>query len=91
MLHALRRLEHHGELDASRSAEAREALGLLPIVRYPSLPVLVRVWSLRHDVTTFDAMYLALADALETSLVTADSRLASAARRHTDVDVVLLA
>lgn len=90
ILHALRRLEHHGDLDAPRSAQARDALLLLPIARYPSLPLLGRVWELRADLTTWDATYVALAEALRMKLVTADRRLAAAARTHTAVDVVVL-
>lgn len=90
ILHALRRLERHGDLDASRSAQARDALALLPIARYPSLALLPRVWELRENLTTWDATYVALAEALGMKLVTADLRLAAAARAHTAIDVVVL-
>lgn len=90
VLHALRRLEHHGDLDAPRSAQARDALALLPIARYPTLPLLPRIWELRDNLTTWDATYVALAEALRMKLVTADRRLGAAARAHAAIDVVVL-
>lgn len=91
MLHAIRRFERRGELDVQRSAEALGDLEQLPLARYPTLTLVERAWSLRENFTTYDAMYVALAEALETPLVTADERLAAAMRTHTDVAVVLLA
>ena len=42
--------------------------------------MLDRVWELRHNVTAYDATYVALAEELDCSLLTADARLANAAR-----------
>ena len=53
--------------------------GLIP---YPHELLLPRVWELRHDLTAYDAAYVALAEALEAPLATRDAALA-AARRHT--------
>ncbi len=53
--------------------------------------LLERAWALRQNMTAHDAMYVALAQALEVPLVTADGRLASAARLHADIPVALLA
>lgn len=50
-----------------------------------------RAWSLRHNFTAYDAMYVALAEAVDGQLVTLDGKLARAVREHTDVDAVLLA
>ncbi len=41
-------------------------------------PLLVEAWTLRHNLTIADALYVVLARHLEASLVTADRRLASA-------------
>jgi predicted nucleic acid-binding protein len=91
VLHALRRFERRGELDAERSAEAIQDLSLLPIARYPTIALLDRAWALRNNFTAYDALYVALAEALDTPLVTSDERLASAARTHAGVSIVLIA
>lgn len=60
---------------------ARKALDVwlsLGIRRYGATAVLDRVWSLRHNLTAYDATYVALAEALGCSLLSADRRLASA-------------
>ena len=44
----------------------------------PSLPLLRRAFELRATVTVYDAIYVALAEALDCNLVTLDSRLARA-------------
>lgn len=91
VLHALRRFERRGELDAERSAAALQDLAVLPIARYPTIALLERAWVLRHNFTAYDALYVALAEALDTSLVTSDEHLARAARTDAKVSVVLLA
>lgn len=90
VLHALRRYEQRGFIDAGRSRAAMEILSILPIARYPTLPLLERAWTLRPNVTAYDAMYVALAIALETPLATADARLAASARTHGRITVRLL-
>jgi predicted nucleic acid-binding protein len=90
VLHALRRFERRRELEEARSLLALEDLGDLPIARYPASALLERAWRLRHNITAYDAMYVALAEALDTPLITTDAHLAAAARDHTKVTVVLL-
>jgi len=91
VLHALRRFERRGELDADRSAAAIQDLSVLPIARYPTIALLERAWELRHNFTAYDALYVALAEALDTSLVTSDEHLASAVHADARVSVILLA
>jgi len=50
----------------------------LPVRRYPHLPLIPRMWELRHNLTPYDAAYVALAEVLDAVLVTADGRLARA-------------
>ena len=90
VFHTIRRLEQRNEIDDGRSAEALHDLTVLPIARYPTIVLLERAWTLRHSFSAYDALYLALAEALRTKLVTADARLAKAIRGHAAVDVVLI-
>ena len=89
ILQVLRHYERRGAIGAGRSREALEDLIGLPIVRYPTLVLLEGAWTLRRNLRAYDAMYAALAVALESPLVTSDPRLADAAG-HAGVSVVLL-
>jgi predicted nucleic acid-binding protein len=57
---------------------AIDDLVLLPIVRHPARRFLGRSYELRANVTPYDALYVALAEALGCTLVTGDVRLATA-------------
>jgi predicted nucleic acid-binding protein len=74
----LRRLELAQVLEGARAKQALEDLRALRLVRHPHAALLDRVWSLRHNVTAYDALYLALSEALDAPLVTTDRRLAAA-------------
>lgn len=78
MLHALRRLVHTGQLPLDRATEVRSDFRDLTLTRYPHEPLADRIWSLRHNVTAYDAAFVALADVLGVALVTTDARLARA-------------
>jgi predicted nucleic acid-binding protein len=73
----LRRYEASGELDSARGVEALEDLADLPLIRYPYDIFLPRIWQLRHNAAAYDAAYLALAEALNASLVTRDGGTAT--------------
>jgi predicted nucleic acid-binding protein len=87
ILHALRRLTRAGELDHDRAADARSDFAELALVRYPHRPLSDRVWELRHNLTAYDATFVALAETLATPLVTCDVRLASAPESRAQVEV----
>ncbi len=74
----LRRYALGGGLTAGRVREALDDLADLRITRYPHDLFLPRVWELRHTVTAYDAVYLALAENLDATLVTRDRALARA-------------
>jgi len=78
----LRRYAASGALAADRGAQALQDCAVFPLIRYPHDLLLPRIWALRHNLTAYDAAYLALAEALEAPLVTRDAALA-AARGHT--------
>ncbi|HEY5198206.1 MAG TPA: PIN domain-containing protein [Solirubrobacteraceae bacterium] len=80
-LNALRRLARAGVVSDQRATEAASDLADARVIRYPHAPLRARVWQLRHNLTAYDAAYLALAEALDDPLLmTADGGLASAAR-----------
>lgn len=85
---AVRRLARGGlgEIEAS---EAVTDLSELSIRRYPHLALLPRIWELRHNVTPYDAAYVALAEVLGAPLLTADSRLAEAPGPRCVVELLL--
>jgi predicted nucleic acid-binding protein len=67
-----------GGLDDDRFRSALEVLASLPFARFPARPFFGRIYELRANVSPYDAVYVALAEALGAELVTADRRLAAA-------------
>jgi predicted nucleic acid-binding protein len=65
-------------ITARRFAAAIDDLAMLPADRYPTLPFMPRAYELRANVSAYDATYVALAEQLDCSLLTADARLAAA-------------
>jgi len=74
-------------IEAAAPAALRHLAGL-PLRRMPLAPLLPRMWELRDNLTAYDAAYVALAERLEATLVTADRRLASASGPRCPIDVV---
>jgi predicted nucleic acid-binding protein len=73
------RREHlGGRLDRTEAAQAIEDLEVWPGERFGHRPMLARAWELRDTVRGWDAMYVALAEALDAVLLTTDRRLAAA-------------
>ncbi len=79
VLSVLRRWERRGQVGSSRAQQALRDLQVLPIIRYPARALLDRAWKLRHNLTAYDAQYVALAQALPAKLLTTDDRMAAAA------------
>lgn len=78
VLSAWRRRAASGDLDERRMQFARDDLKSLPVRRVPHLSLLERCWQLRANLTTYDAVYVALAELIGAPLVTLDARLADA-------------
>lgn len=85
---ALRRRWLAGDLTARRFSAAVNDLEDLDLSRFPTLPLMRRAYELRANVTPYDAAYVALAEQLHCTLVTADARLAGAPGIRCHIDVV---
>jgi predicted nucleic acid-binding protein len=70
-----RRLERAKLVTTPEATAAREDLMQLDMETFPFEPFADRIWDLRHDVTSHDAWYVALAEALELPLATLDEPL----------------
>jgi predicted nucleic acid-binding protein len=88
VLSVLRSVLRRGESDADRMSDAIAVLIDLPLRRFDHGLLIERAFALRDNFTAFDAVYVALAEGLGATLVTADGRLATAARRWTRVEVM---
>ena len=78
VLHALRGLWLGGRIDEYQLIVATADLEAMPMPRFGLAGLHQRVLQLRHDLTAYDAAYVALAEALELELVTYDRAMASA-------------
>ncbi len=84
----LRRYVAHHMLGEQRAVEALRDLTDLRLYRYPHLPLLQRAWQLRGNLTAYDAMYVALAEALDAILLTRDAKLAAALGHQARIQLV---
>ncbi|MEW6582570.1 MAG: type II toxin-antitoxin system VapC family toxin [Actinomycetota bacterium] len=73
---ALRRLRTGRDVSPSRAADALVDFLALRIRRWPHTPLVPRLWELADVLSPHDAAYVALAEALDVPLVTADPALA---------------
>ena len=76
----LRRLERAGLITTPEANAAYDDLMELDMELFPFEPFADRVWELRHNVTSYDAWYVALAEALKLPLATLDGALARSNR-----------
>ena len=74
----LRRLELAKQLTTAEANAAHEDLMQLDLELFSFEPFAVRIWELRHTVTSYDAWYVAVAEALRLPLATLDGRLSRA-------------
>jgi predicted nucleic acid-binding protein len=79
---ALGRLHRAGELSDDDVDEMIDDLAVAPIQRIPLAALGHLVWDLRANVRLADAWYVVVARMLDGALLTTDSRLAEACRRH---------
>jgi predicted nucleic acid-binding protein len=84
----LRRHLRAGMLDARRAGQVLDDLAALPARRVPHGPLLARCWALRDDLSAYDAVYVALAEALGAILLTTDRRLAAAPGTGCEIELL---
>jgi predicted nucleic acid-binding protein len=81
----LRRFLLRGDIRPRRAAEAVGFAERMRVIRYPHQPFLTRALELRRNFTVYDALYVALAEALQAPLLTRDAGMGRSARRFVDV------
>jgi predicted nucleic acid-binding protein len=84
----IRRFAMAQEIEAERAQAALDDFMGFPIWRHPHGFLLPRVWALRNNFTAYDAVYVALAEVLDATLLTHDRRLATAAHEHVSVELM---
>lgn len=85
---ALRRRVASGRLGEDSADAALLDLARMPLRRIDHIGLIPRAWELRHNVSFYDGLYVALAEGLDVPLVTLDRRLAKAVGDATGVTVL---
>jgi predicted nucleic acid-binding protein len=83
----MRRYVARGEVTEPRGRDALAVLPLFPLTRYSHEPLLSRIWELRERLTAYDAAYVALAEALDATLLTRDQKLARVTGLRTEIQL----
>lgn len=84
----LRKLVLREQLSSDRARDYVLEWASNALIRCSHVMLLPRIWALRDNITLYDAAYVALAEALEVPLVTADHRLAATAAAYCEVITV---
>lgn len=87
VLHGLRRAIFGG-LDPTEADTVVHAFRRTIIVRHPVQPFVLRMWAMRHNITAYDAGYVALAESLNVPLLTRDRRLASSSGHAARIEYI---
>lgn len=88
MLSVLRGLVLGGRLNPVEAVQAREDHFAFVITRREIAPLAGRVWELRHQFTSYDASYLALAETLHAPPVTCDAKPATSGHNAAEVHLI---
>lgn len=75
VMQSVRGLERAGKLSGERASRAIAQLARSPIARVPTTGLMAEAWSLRFNLSAYDACYVALARRLDCPLVTTDGPL----------------
>ena len=84
----LRKFVRDGTISALRAESALQDLADARLMRHPHRPFLPRIWQLRHNLTAYDAVYVALAELLSAPLLTRDHKLGGASGHQAKIEVV---
>ena len=88
VIQGLRRLVRTGELASGRANEAIADLMDFDLHRHTHLDLLSRAWKLRDNISAYDAMYVALAEAIGAPVVTCDGPLGKAPGHRARIEIV---
>lgn len=84
----LRRFLREGSLSSARAAAAVQDLMDARFTRYQHWQLLPRIWQLRHNLTAYDATYIALAELLDAPLITRDRKMSLAAGHRAKIELL---
>ena len=88
VVQGLRRLVRMDDVSSGRAVEVIEDLADLDLHRHAHLDLVSRAWKLRSNITAYDAMYVALAEAIEAPIVTCDGPLAKAPGHRVKIELI---
>ena len=88
VVQVLRRYVQLELIPAQRAELAVIHLRQLDVDRHAHEPLLPRIWALRDNLTAYDASYVALAEVLQATLLTADAKLAAAPGHRASIELV---
>lgn len=87
VLSTLRKQVRSGAMNPETADRIVTTLRVFPVERSPHRTLVPRVWELRHSVTSYDAVYVALAEQLGIPLVTTDARLAEFGGHRAEIEL----
>jgi predicted nucleic acid-binding protein len=88
VVQALRRRWMLKQLDDEVASGAFDLFRRYNITRHPVEPLVPRMWSLRKNITAYDASYVALAESLHLPLITRDRRLANSSGHAAQIEYI---
>jgi len=83
----LRRLVRESLISWHRAGQAIDDLQDMRVARYPHTLLLARIRQLRHNLSTYDAAYVALAETLRAILISREARLLSAPGHSAQIEL----
>jgi predicted nucleic acid-binding protein len=84
----IRRFEGRREVAPDRGALMLQYFCELLIIRHNHSVLLERIWYLRHNLTAYDATYVALAETLDAPLLTCDRKIAKATNHRAKIELI---
>jgi predicted nucleic acid-binding protein len=87
-LHAMRKRWLAGIVNEEHGQSSLTLFRALVIARHPVAPFIGRMWALRHNVSSYDAGYVALAESLGLPLITRDRRLAHSSGHAATIEYI---